>query len=148
MNRGAARLLGAFVDLASAPPEVVSNILVATLHPLGLRPYIVNFDEVAALTLDRTRREAARAGGDETVRKVMEIVAKIPDLPRPSIPITQGPFVTVHLRRGDLEARLFTTIATIGTAIDATAEDLRIETYFPADDATSRLVKALLVEQV
>lgn len=143
MNQGAARLFAAFVDLATAPPEVVSNVLVATLHPLGLRPYIVNFDEVAALTLDRTRREAARAGGDEAVRLVMDRIAAIPDLPRPSVPITQGPFVTVHLKRGPLEARLFTTIATIGTAIDATAEDLRIETYFPADDATARLVKSL-----
>jgi aspartate/methionine/tyrosine aminotransferase len=133
----------AFVDLSAAPPEVVSNVLVATLHPLGLRPHIVNFEEVAALTLDRTRREAARAGGDEAVRLVMDRIAAIPDLPRPSVPITQGPFVTVHLKRGSLEARLFTTIATIGTAIDATAEDLRIETYFPADDATARLVKSL-----
>lgn len=143
MNQGAARLFAAFVDLTTAPPEVVSNVLVATLHPLGLRPHIVNFEEVAALTLDRTRREAARAGGDEAVRLVMDRIAAIPDLPRPNVPITQGPFVTVHLKRGPLEARLFTTIATIGTAIDATAEDLRIETYFPADDATARLVKSL-----
>lgn len=143
MNQGAARLFAAFVDLSTAPPEVVSNVLVATLHPLGLRPHIVNFDEVAALTLDRTRREAARAGGDEAVRLVMDRIAAIPDLPRPNVPVAPGPFVTVHLRKGPLEARLFTTIATIGTAIDATAEDLRIETYFPADDATARLVKAL-----
>jgi len=83
MNQGAARLFAAFVDLSRAPPEVVSNVLVATLHPLGLRPHIVNFDEVAALTLDRTRREAARAGGDEAVRLVMDRIAAIPDLPMP-----------------------------------------------------------------
>ena len=49
----------------------------------------------------------------------------------------------MHLRRGPIEARLFTTIATIGTAIDATAEELRLETYFPADDATKRLIADL-----
>ncbi len=143
MNQGAARLFAAFVDLATAPPEVIGNVTVATLHPRGLRPHIVNFDEVAALILDRARREAHDAGDDAVVRRVRDLIAQLPGLPRPSVPVAQGPFLTVHLRRGDLEARLFTTITTIGTAIDATAEELRIETYFPADEPTARLMREL-----
>ncbi len=144
MNQGATRLFAAFCDLATAPPEVMKNVLLATLHPRGLRPSIVNFEEVAALALDRARREAARFPDDPEIGRLREAVAKIPDLPTSIRTVTQadqGPFISVHLRRGGLEARLFTTISTIGTPIDATAEDIRIETYFPADEATTRLLR-------
>jgi transcriptional regulator with XRE-family HTH domain len=148
MNQGAARLFAAFCDLPNAPPEVLQNALVATLHPAGLRPFIMNFDEVAALLLDRARREESHCPADDPeILRVRELVAKIPNVPTASDVALggkgQGPFLTVHMKRGDLEARLFTTISTIGTPIDATAEDIRIETYFPADEATSLLVKRL-----
>ena len=42
----------------------------------------------------------------------------------------------MHLRKNGLEARIFTTISTIGTPIDATAEEIAIETFFPVDEAT------------
>jgi len=35
-----------------------------------------------------------------------------------------------------LEVRLFSMLTTLGTALDVTAEELRIESYFPADDAS------------
>jgi len=149
MNKGAARLLATFLDLAVAPPEVTKNLLVAILHPRGLRESIVNFDEVASAMLDRARREAARAGDDPLVEATRAAVAGLGDLPAPRAPTASaaGPFLSVHLRRNGLEARLFTTIATIGTPIDATAEELRIETYFPSDDATARLMRDLAAEK-
>jgi hypothetical protein len=144
MNASAARLLARFVDVANAPPEVMQNVLVATLHPAGLRPSIVNFEEVATLTLDRARREAARYADDAEVARVGAMIRAIPGLPdvRPNASAPQGPFLTVHLARGGLEAKLFTTIATIGTPGDATAEEIRIETYFAADEATSALLRS------
>jgi hypothetical protein len=148
MNRGATRLIGAFLDLATVPPEVMRNLLVAILHPRGLRHAIVNFEEVASHALDRARREAARFPDAPDIAEVRAAVSKIEDLPvvRPVSLAESGPFIPVHLRRGDLEARLFTTISTIGTPIDATAEDLRIETYFPADEATARLMRDLATQ--
>jgi len=53
----------------------------------------------------------------------------------------------VHLRRDGLEARLFTTITKVGIPIDATAEELRIETYFPADDATAAFMRSMAVRE-
>ena len=146
LNRSAGRLLAAFVDLTEAPTEVLRNVLLATLHPAGLRPSIVNFEEVAAITLERARQEAARYPDDPEVARVRAEILSLPDLPfsRPP-PSGAGPFLTVHLRRGAMEARLFTTIATIGTPMDATAEELRLETYFPVDDGTARLLHALAV---
>lgn len=144
MNAGASRLFSAFCDLAAAPAEVLSNVVLATLDPRGLRPAIVNFEEVAAYMLDRGRREGFRDPDDAAMGALRAAVEAIPDLPRPRpTPGGGGPFLPVHLRRGDLEARFFTMITTIGTPIDATAEEIRIETYFPADDATERLIADL-----
>lgn len=36
---------------------------------------------------------------------------------------------------------LLTVIATLGTAQDVTADELRIESFFPADEATERLFR-------
>lgn len=144
MNQAATRLFAMFVDLPAAPPEERQNVLVATLHPAGLRPALVNFDEVAAMLLDRARREAARFPDDPEIARALAAVAAIPDLPAPAIPRAyDGPFITAHLRRNGVEARLFTTIATIGTPTDATAEDIRIETYFPADEVTAAWMRSL-----
>jgi hypothetical protein len=39
---------------------------------------------------------------------------------------------------GDLDLRLFTTIMTLGTPQDVTLQELRIETFFPADQESER----------
>ena len=143
MNDGARKLLATFLP-PDAPPEVLGNVVVATLHPKGFRDAIVNFDEVATHTLDRARREAARAPEDPLYAKVQTILQSIPDLPTVrDLPNAAGPFIPVHLKRGPHEARLFTTLSVIGTPMDATAEEIRIETYFPADEATRGFLASL-----
>jgi hypothetical protein len=52
-----------------------------------------------------------------------------------------APFAAVHLRFGALELRLFTMVTTLGTPLDVTAEELRIESYFPADDVTEQVLR-------
>lgn len=139
-NGAATALLSTFVDVASAPREVLGNVVLAVLHPQGLRPAIVNFDEVAAFTVARARREAARLPHDPRGAAMLARLETIVDLPRLRAErMPAGPFVTVHLRRGGVEARIFSTVATLGSPIDAMAEEVSIETFFPADDATRRL---------
>lgn len=54
-----------------------------------------------------------------------------------------APFVPVHLRNRDLELRLFTMLTSIGTPLDVTAEEVHVESYFPAADATDAAIRAL-----
>lgn len=147
MNQGAGRLLQTFLDPNDVPPEAMSNLVLGILHPKGLRSVIVNWEEVAIYTLDRFRREAARFPDASDYAKLRDAIAKMPDVPEArSLPTAklEAPFLPVHLRRGDKEVRLFTLISTIGTPIDATAEDIRIETYFPADEASARFLNGLI----
>ena len=57
------------------------------------------------------------------------------ELGAPSPHATRPPaiLVPVQLRRDGLVLDLFTTIATLGTPLDITLQELRIETFFPVD---------------
>lgn len=49
-----------------------------------------------------------------------------------------APMAVLQLRRDNQELRLFTLLTTIGTPLDVIAQELTIESLFPADDVTER----------
>jgi hypothetical protein len=49
--------------------------------------------------------------------------------------------VPVTLRRDNVELSLFTTLTTFGTPRDVTLDELAVELFFPADDATAALLR-------
>jgi hypothetical protein len=53
--------------------------------------------------------------------------------------------IPLHLRKAELDLRFFTTITTFGTPQDALVQDLRIETFFPADEGTDQIVREMHV---
>ena len=146
-NGAAARMMGMLLD-ASAPPEVLGNAMHASLSPLGFRPWLVNFDEVAAMLIARLAREQALEPDDAALRALLDASLAYPDvaalLARAGTLAAERPFVEVHIKKGPIEARFFTMLTTLGTPMDVTAQELRIETYFPADDATDRLARAAI----
>ena len=52
------------------------------------------------------------------------------------------PVMPLEIEKDGLRISLFTVIATFGTAQDVTADELRIESLFPADAATEKLFRA------
>ena len=44
--------------------------------------------------------------------------------------------VDLRFAVGDVELSFFSVVSTIGTPIDVTAQELRVEAFFPADGAT------------
>lgn len=141
-NNGAQRLLASFLDPAALPIEIAGNLMRATLHPAGLRPFIVNFNEVAPIAIDRIERAALASGfhpKDDARRALLEEVRAYPGIAAlPRAAPTTAPMAVLHLRRGSVELRLFALLTTIGTPLDITAEDLTLESFFPADEATER----------
>ena len=51
----------------------------------------------------------------------------------PSAP--DAPVLPMHFEKDGVTLRLFTTIATLGTPQDITLQELRIESFFPLDEA-------------
>jgi hypothetical protein len=147
LNQGAARLMQLFPPRSADGLAATKNVLVATLHPDALRPYIVNWIDVAAHLIARLYREIAAHPGDDERRRLLTTLLAMPDVPADwrAVPVGKpaAPFVPVHLRNGDLELRLFTMLTSIGTPLDVTAEEVHIESYFPADDATETVIRNL-----
>jgi len=111
--------------------------------PAGLRPYLDNWDEVARKVFGRVRRELGGAhvrdrAEDALLRDIEPAFAELgtPPSPTEALPILVG----VRFRRGDLAVSLFTTIATLGTPLDLTLDELRIEMLFPADAETKQIL--------
>jgi transcriptional regulator with XRE-family HTH domain len=137
VNEGAATLFETFGPPGAAS-ELLGNLVRSALHPDGLRASVVNWAELATVTLERLTRECALHPDDEARRQLLAEVRTYPGVAQ----IAQGPLVPtapvaiVHLKRGPHEVRLFTLLTTVGTPLDETAQELVIETFFPADEPT------------
>src|SRR5205085_2700159 len=61
----------------------------------------------------------------------------------PNGPDAADLLVPIHVRKADCELRLFCTFMTLGTPQDVTLQELRIETFFPADDESARVWESI-----
>ena len=144
MNAGAKRILDLFPGCHSVTPLNGPRLV---FHPQGLRPFIENWDAVAARMIRRVHREAADNPSDETLKDFLEELLSYPDVPSrwrtldfDGVP---PPFLTLNYKWKDSTLRLFSTLTTLGTPLDVALQELRIETLFPADEATRTLVNRL-----
>ena len=139
-NGAAAQLLAAIVDPSLLAEHV--NFLRVAFHPLGARRWIVNWDEVSRSLLSRAERELGPIKDDVTATTLLEELrgyAKVPGSQRSvARPVASDLLLPIHIRTNDWELRLFSTLMTLGTAQDVTLQELRIETFFPADDESER----------
>ena len=146
-NEAAGRMISQFVDLEAFAADhcagAAPNLLKLTVHPDGLRPWIADWPVLANAIRIRMRREVAVAAPDPAlIALVQQVEAMLPEPQRgaPALPVS--PILPLVLQKGDLRLSWFSTIATLGSALDAELEDLRIEQFFPADDATERSARA------
>jgi transcriptional regulator with XRE-family HTH domain len=118
------------------------NMLRAVFHPEGMRRWIVNWPEVGGHLLDRAVRELTHPTADPRGAMLLDEIREYGDVPARAERVPQiGPgdlLLPIHIRRDDVELRLLSTIMTLGTPHDVTLQELRIETFFPADDASER----------
>jgi transcriptional regulator with XRE-family HTH domain len=144
-NAASRQLLGDLVDPAAF--EGVPNIMRLVFHPTGLRRWIVNWTEVSERLLARCERDFGGPAADDPSRALL---AEIRQLAGPSavaaplpVPNPAELLLPVHIRRGDVDVRLFSAIMTLGTPQDVTLQELRIETFFPADAESEQQLRAM-----
>jgi len=134
---------GAVAPLLSAvDPELMNppvNVLRLSLHPRGLAPFILNLAEWRSHLLDRLRRQIASSLDPVLGELMSELLAYPGGAHRPG---SIGDEIAVPLRlrteRGILS--FLSTVTVFGTPHEITLSELSLEAFYPADDATARLL--------
>ena len=144
MNQAFMRLF-AFLLEPPVDPIVAQNIMHALFHPQGVRPYVANWEEVASFLIDRLYREAIIELETSESRKLLDALLDYPGVPARmhEVDLAAAPKVciTVNLEKDGTRLALFSTLTTLGTPLDVTAQELRIESYFPANDVTGEWLR-------
>jgi len=148
---------GAFtVFLFEGPPPPppagkAPNILRWLLDPKALRPKIANWEEVARHLVSTTYAEILADGGEPKALAFIEDIMAYPDVPASFRKLRfeerPPPVVTLDYIVGGRHLSVFTTIATLGTPQDITLQEVRIESFFPADDRSDALFKSLAAKR-
>lgn len=121
------------------------NMVQMSLHPEGLRPHVVNADEVVAALLSRLAQEALDHPPSARLREVVMAYPGIAAAARNvDISARLSPVLATHFRIAGQDLRLFAMLSRFDMPRDLTAEDLRVETLYPADAESERLLRALL----
>lgn len=102
---------------------------------------------MAAAVLRRLRRQISRLGPDERLAALLKRVLDAPGvatLDRTADPDT-APAILVPLRMNDGTRTLswFTTLEVFGATGEATLEELVVESFYPADEATRAFVEEM-----
>lgn len=144
-NDAADRLFGFL--LAGQTPPAPPNVLRLMFHPHGLRPYVESWEEVAEALIQRVHREAVGSIVDDDLRRLVAEVLAYPGVPARlrAIDLSAGllPIIPVRFARDGRRFAFFSTVTTLGTPIDVTAQETRIECFFPVDDETRAAAAAL-----
>ena len=146
LNEAMTRVVGLFLDAAAMEAAGAPNALRLSYHPRGLRPFIANWEATATAFIQWLQRDLLRTGDPET-RRLLEELLSYPDVPRHwrtlDLDASTAPFLAIELRKGDVQFSFFTILASLGTPYDITLHELRIEQFFPADEATADRLRRL-----
>ena len=145
-NGGTARLVELFLE-PSATAELGLNAMRLMLHPRGFRPHIANWEAMAAALVQWLHRDVLSGLGDVGTRQLLEELLAYPGVPRDwhrlDLDASTDPFLPIVFRRGDVELRYFSMLTSLGTPHDITLQELRIESFFPADPVTEDAARRL-----
>lgn len=139
----------AFALTAGVPAHLLGpemNVFRLCLHPDGLAARTTNFSEWAGYLLRQIRR-TVQLTGDAALEAIEREVLAYPEVAAlargwepDGEPTLLVPFTITD---GDgTELSMFTTHTSFGTPRDVTLDELSVELFFPADDATDRALRA------
>ena len=147
VNEGSGRVQQAFLDAAAVAELGPPNAMRLMFHPRAFRPYIVNWEATAASLIQWLHRDALSGFADTETRALLQELLSYPDVPRHwrtlDLEASTAPFLPIEFRKDELSLRYFTTLTSLGTPHDITLQELRIECFFPADEATEAASRRL-----
>jgi transcriptional regulator with XRE-family HTH domain len=130
------RLRGGAADADAGP----ANVLRLFIEPGPVRDHVANWAEVAPALLERARREAVGGVLDTATAALVEDLRARPDvaglLADPDDGAARAPVIDVRFALDGATLSFFSVVSCLGTPLDVTAQELRVEAFFPSDDRT------------
>ncbi len=144
-NTAALQLMAVAVPADSEALQPTPNLHRLVYHPDGIRHRTRNWDDLASALLVRLERERNHRPADEALDAIVEEMLSYPDVAglRSNARRIPGSDLLVPMvidTGGDSPLSLLTTISTIGSPHDVTLDELRLETFFPADEPSRALL--------
>ncbi|MFC4112393.1 helix-turn-helix domain-containing protein [Nonomuraea zeae] len=126
------------VDPALLEPPV--NMMRLGLDPRGFAPRLRNLGQVRAYLLPRLARQAARTG-DPVLGSLYEELRAYGAEDEPPAAGPADIALPIQLGYDGVELSFFSTITTFGAAFDITLDEIAVESFFPADAATTAYLR-------
>jgi transcriptional regulator with XRE-family HTH domain len=161
-NDSAPRFFNCFIDMSRRKGP--RNMLHLMFDPDGMRPFVEHWDEVASSLIHRLRTEATGRIIDEKSKELIAALLAYPEVkPGPNPGATLGrdttrqshrglrgegnsatgtaptlPMIPISFRKSETVLNYFSLVTTVGTPQTVAAQELRIESMFPADEETEQ----------
>lgn len=148
-NQAVVRLVALLGDpfqvWAAVDPTGGRNLVRLLLHPQGLKPLVDDWPAVARAVLLRLEADWLVNPAHAGIRRLLSEVRAWPDVQSAEAnglePIAEVPVMSMTLRVAGQHLAFFSMICSFGTAVDLTANELRLEFLFPSDPGTARFLR-------
>jgi transcriptional regulator with XRE-family HTH domain len=139
-NESAPRFFNCFIDMSQRTGP--RNVLHLMFDPKGMRPFVDNWEEVAGSLIQRVHFEAVGRVIDEGTKELLAALRAYPGA-RTDGRANQrsdsiAPMIPISFRKGQTVLNYFSMVTTVGTPQTVAAQELRIESMFPADETTEK----------
>jgi transcriptional regulator with XRE-family HTH domain len=147
-NRPAEQFLAQFFGPDGIDGPDPPNLARLLFHPAGLRSCITNWSAASAHFWGRLHRESVHNPLDTDLAALLEEIEGYGEIGTGTARPSDGHALVLELSMNDVELRLLGSVLAFDTARSPALEELRVETFFPADEQTARrLERTPLVEQ-
>lgn len=145
-NDAGARMMKAFLPERWGRGTV--NVFEVLFDPEGARPLVVDWENVARGLLSRLQREVLARGNDAELNALLRTLLEYPGVPRHwQSPLMTGvgtePCLSLRFNVHGMELAFLVTVTIFDAPQNVALEEMRIESYFPLDDATAAACEAI-----
>src|SRR5262245_48837480 len=145
-NEATRRLLSRIIvdpsALAARP-----NLLHVLFDPRLARSAVVDWERTARTLVSRIHRESLARPGDNELAAVLRSLFELHDVPpgfrQPDLSAASEPTLVLRLRVEGAHIAFLSTVTAFSEPQNVTLDELRIESYFPLDEATARACERL-----
>ncbi len=140
VNQGVRKILSLFIPSYESGHEKSLNLYDLLLNPKLMKPFVRNWENVAAKMIQRLQREILMTKDNNQLNSLLERVLAFEAMPSkwesPNFSEKASPAFSLEITKGELELSFVTTATKFNAPQSVLADELLIESYFPANEAT------------